>query len=273
MSKLKNPLVSLGAVGGLTKALAFARRRKVDLIEKKPIPTDRKSPAQLSWRHMYQKAVALWHALSPAEKLNWESDARPKHMTGFAWFMSQCLRPNPGIYLPLQGGIMQGDIDMDKHLLTKLPAPTTDQQPIIYGDEKSAHVHHDSNQSINNNVYTHLSFNSERWDTDEIHDNAVNNSRLTCKTTGYYLITGACRFHTNATGLRIAYININGTTRIALNARVPLATTYTDLLVTTLYYLEVGDYATLEIFQNSGVALLSRLNPQYSPEFMMQRLV
>lgn len=127
MAKLKNPLLSLGAVGRLAKDIVFARRRKVNIVEKKPIPKDAKSLLQLDWRHMYQKAVLLWHALSATEKQEWESLARPKHMTGFAWFMSQCLRPNPGIYLPLQGGIMSGDIDMAKHHLTNLPEPVDDQ--------------------------------------------------------------------------------------------------------------------------------------------------
>lgn len=77
---------------------------------------------------MYQKAAALWHLLSAEEKADWESGARTKHMTGFAWFMSQCLKPNPGIYLPLQGGIMQGDIDMADHKITDLPQPATDQE-------------------------------------------------------------------------------------------------------------------------------------------------
>ncbi|GAI05556.1 unnamed protein product, partial [marine sediment metagenome] len=39
------------------------------------------------------------------------------------------LRPNPGIYLPLQGGTMSGNIDMAKNRLLKLPAPTDDQEP------------------------------------------------------------------------------------------------------------------------------------------------
>ncbi|GAH97344.1 unnamed protein product, partial [marine sediment metagenome] len=55
---------------------------------------------------MYQKCAALWHTLSADEKQEWESLATPKHMTGFAYWQSQCLRPNPGIYLPLQGGTM-----------------------------------------------------------------------------------------------------------------------------------------------------------------------
>ncbi len=72
---------------------------------------------------MFKKCIDLWHLLSAAEKLAWESAARPLHMTGYAWYMSQCLRPNPGIYLPLAGGTMAGAIDMDGQLVTDLPAP------------------------------------------------------------------------------------------------------------------------------------------------------
>lgn len=78
---------------------------------------------------MYQKAVALWHALSVDEKAEWEALARPRHMTGFAWFMSQALKPNPGLYLPLQGGTMAGDIDMSKHRILRLPLPSDTQEP------------------------------------------------------------------------------------------------------------------------------------------------
>ncbi|GAJ21836.1 unnamed protein product, partial [marine sediment metagenome] len=98
MTKLKNPLMSLKASGSVAKTLTFLRRKRVNIVEKTPEIKDVRSLTQLSWRHMYQKAVALWHALSAAEKADWESLARPRHMTGFAWFMSQCLRPNPGIY-------------------------------------------------------------------------------------------------------------------------------------------------------------------------------
>ncbi|GAI35284.1 unnamed protein product, partial [marine sediment metagenome] len=89
---------------------------------------DAKSAGQLSWRHMYQKCADLWHTLSAAEKQEWESLARPKHMTGFAYWQSQCLRPNPGIYLPLQGGTMQGDIDMAKFHVGGLIDPTTNDK-------------------------------------------------------------------------------------------------------------------------------------------------
>lgn len=128
MAKLKVPLLSLGAIGRFTKHFSLTRRRKRNIIEKRPIPTDAKSPAQLIWRHMYQKAIALWHGLSDEEQQEWESLARPRHMTGFAWFISQALKPNPGLYLPLQGGTMSGDIDMAKHRILRLPEPVDDQE-------------------------------------------------------------------------------------------------------------------------------------------------
>ncbi len=127
MVKLKSPLISFKAVGRLG-SITFLRRRHTNIAEKTPIPPDVKSLAQLSWRHMYQKAVVLWHALSPAEKADWESQARSRHMTGFAWFMSQALKPNPGLYLPLQGGSMTGDIIMSKYRILKLPVPTDSQE-------------------------------------------------------------------------------------------------------------------------------------------------
>ncbi len=123
MAKLKSPFFSFGATGRLGKALTVARRLTGPVWLLRGRPTDPKSPAQQEWRHMYQKGVALWHALSENEILEWERAGTRRHMTGFAWFMSQCLRPNPGLYLPLQGGVMTGDIDMDGHAITALPAP------------------------------------------------------------------------------------------------------------------------------------------------------
>lgn len=94
MAKLKSALFGLNAKGTLGKALSFRRRGSLTIAEKKPIPTDANSPAQLLWRLKFQEAVALWHTLSPEEKQEWETQARPRHMTGFAWFISKTLKPD-----------------------------------------------------------------------------------------------------------------------------------------------------------------------------------
>jgi hypothetical protein len=129
MAKLKNPLFGFDARGSIAKLLTFRHRDQQTIAESKPIPKDAQTSEQLSWRTMYQKCVDLWHTLSDGEKLTWEAAARERHMTGYAWYMSQCLRPNPGIYLPLAGGTMQGDIAMASHKITSLPAPTANEEP------------------------------------------------------------------------------------------------------------------------------------------------
>lgn len=124
MTKPKNPLFGFDARGTLAKVLTFRKRGQQTIAETTPFPKDAKTSAQLSWRVMYQACADLWHTLTAAEKATWESLARRQHMTGYAYYMSQCLRPNPGIYLPLAGGTMSGDIAMASHKITGLPAPT-----------------------------------------------------------------------------------------------------------------------------------------------------
>lgn len=290
MAKPKHPLFSFGAIGRLGEALTFLRRRHTDIVEKTPIPEDVKSPGQLSWRHMYQKAVALWHALSAAEKQEWESQARPKHMTGFAWFMSQALKPNPGLYLPLQGGTMSGDIDMAKNRILKLPAPVDGQEadtltarnlaiaahaaianahhPLDIG----ARVYHDASQSIADSTFTTLAFNSQRWDTDTIHNPAVKNSRLTCKTAGKYAIMASIEWSASGVGRRDIRIRLNGATSIANIILEAIAVINQRFFLATIYDLAFNDYVECQVYHTATVAVSVVSEAQYSPEFMMQRI-
>jgi len=118
MAKTKNPLFGFDARGTLGKALAFRHRGQQTIAEKKPIPKDAKTSGQLAWRTMYQLCADLWRTLTDAEKATWETLARRQHMTGYAYYLSQCLRPNPGIYLPLAGGTMSGNISMGANNIT-----------------------------------------------------------------------------------------------------------------------------------------------------------
>lgn len=281
MSKLKNPLLSLigrGKLGNFT----YLRRRKTNIVEKTPEVPDSHSPAQLSWRTMYQKAIVLWNALTADEKQEWESLARRKHMTGMAWFISQCLKPNPGIYLPLQGGTMSGDIDMSKHRLLKLPLPTDEQEAASkkYHDDnlpaggytEGARVFHSLDQSIPNATHTMLSFNTEIFDTDSIHDNVTNNSRLTCKTAGKYIIGCAVRWTERNTGFRWLGVRLNGTSWIVIKQRSAEADQRHYEILVTLYSLAVSDYVELDVYQNSGGALDCDTAVPQTPMFWIQRI-
>ena len=203
-------------------------------------------------------------------------------MTGFAYWQSQCLRPNPGIYLPLQGGTMQGNIDMAKYRILNLSLPVDDQEPITLAYTKAyifpylhyqgARVFHSAAYAIPHNTLTILAFNSERYDTNSIHDNVANNSRLTCQTDGMYIISFSCEWPGDAAGIRLTQILLNGTTRIGQWAFNSFGPNYIDLSFSTIYDLSVGDFVQIRVFQDSGGVLNIPSIGNYTPEFMMQRI-
>ncbi|GAI38011.1 unnamed protein product, partial [marine sediment metagenome] len=192
MTKLRNPLLSFGASGPLGKFLSFKRRLGQDIAETRPIVPDARSPNQLIWRHMYSKCTALWHLLSEAEQQEWETNARIRQMTGYAWFISQCLRPNPGIYLPLQGGTMQGDIDMGSHKISNLPAPVENNdaaRKIDLGVGLASRVRayrSGTAQSIPNDTLTTVALNAESFDN--LNEFDTGTYTFTAKAAGGYFV-------------------------------------------------------------------------------------
>lgn len=135
-------------------------------------------------------------------------------------------------------------------------------------------VYHSLDQSIPTGAgFTALAFDSERFDTEDMHDVATNNSRITCKTAGKYLIIGNIKWAANATGTRSVRILLNGSTEIAFN-RVPNngASTTVFHSVSSIYAFDVGHYVELSVQQNSGGALNATSYSADNPEFMMARV-
>lgn len=280
MAKLKNPLLSLRASGTLSHVLTFVTRHRRPIVEKTPKPFDARSEPQLAWRPMFKKCIDLWHLLSPGEKQSWESAARSKHMTGYAWFISQCLRPNPGIYLPLQGGSMTGNIDMDSNRIRRLPEPIAPLEAATkaYTDalearyQIGARARHSVDQAIPDSSVTTVALNTTDYDTDDIHDDAVNNSRLTCKTAGKYVVTGNVEFLGRAGGDRKAYL-FKGATSFGISTFFsPDAIEKTALVVVSIINLAVDEYVILRVWQSSGAPLDLFHFSLRSPSLAMQRI-
>lgn len=117
-------------------------------------------------------------------------------------------------------------------------------------------VHNSTTQSVAPGVSA-LAFNTEDFDTDNMHDNTTNNSRLTCKTAGKYLIMGSIDFSTNPSGsYRSGLIKLNGTTFIeqTLNAVVTSAET-TILQVSAVCNMSANDYVELISYHNASGSL------------------
>lgn len=281
MTKLKKPLFSLSSQGSLGKVISFVKRGGRSIAEKKPEVPDAKTLAQLSWRHMYQKAVALWHALSVAEKQEWESLARPKHMTGFAWFVSQALKPNPGLYLPLQGGKMAGDIDMDGNKIENLPDPTADQEPATkkYHDDnlppggytQGCQLQTTADITVPTSTYYYIAFDNVIYDTDNMHSPTVNPDRITCKTAGIYLFVFQGAFEQNAVGYRRCYLRQNAF--YAFQTREDTTVNNRHCFnVTCIYKMVVNQYMRVLVWQSSGGDLTLEGGLSYSPVFSAQRI-
>ncbi len=238
MAKLKAPLLSFLATGNLAKILAFRRRGSTTVAERYPFPMDRKSTEQLTWRTVFQMAVEWWHQLSPAEHLEWESLARPRHMTGYALFLSTALKPNPGIYLPFIGGTMQGDIDMAGHYILNqklhaagayLPAP---------------------DQTIPNMTNTPIQLSATSFDYHADFDTV--NHRFVAPFPGLALACAQVTYQNPSDGSRLlTYITLNMGI-IASASQVPGAVQATGPPALALVPLDQGDSIAIQTYHNCG---------------------
>ena len=140
--------------------------------------------------------------------------------------------------------------------------------------DKSCRVHHSADQTLPTGTVVFSAFDTEVWDTDDIHDIETNNTRLTCKTAGKYMIAGGGQFVANATGRRHAQIKLNGTTVIAGQhfQAVTDSGGVTSLTIGTIYNLAVNDYVELGFYQASGGDLDLQGGQVYSPWFSMARI-
>ncbi|GAI65029.1 unnamed protein product, partial [marine sediment metagenome] len=116
-----------------------------------------------------------------------------------------------------------------------------------------------------------LIFDTEDYDTDEMHDLVVNPERITIKTAGIYLIVFHGEFQANSTGYRRCYIYRNARI-IAQTRKDAQALTWTSFDISTIYQCIVGEYLTVKVYQNSGAPLIFQRASHYSPFFMAQRI-
>ena len=136
----------------------------------------------------------------------------------------------------------------------------------------SVRVRNSTDLSIPDYSNTPLTFNTEFFDTDNMHD--PGSSTLIAKTPGKYFIYGHVAFHPNYTGNRGVLIRLNGSKVIA-EARSPATREGAQMLsmeVMTHYNLAANDYVQLLAFQNSGAPLKVYGEEEFSPVFGMVKL-
>lgn len=111
-------------------------------------------------------------------------------------------------------------------------------------------------QSISDNTPTWVAFDAESYDTDTMHDNVTNNTRLSINTTGKWQFTINCYFASNAAGYRYAALYSGGAALLAIDSKNAVNGTVTGLNLTFEgAYTASVDYFEVKVFQNSGGAL------------------
>lgn len=133
-------------------------------------------------------------------------------------------------------------------------------------------VYNSANQSITNNTLTILAFNSERHDTDTMHDTVTNNSRITFNTAGVYVVTANLLWTAGADYTALfAELLVNGATSIgqAFLGTVADAGFSPPLNLSTIYKFSVADYVQVRVAQkNTAVAARNvGASANNSPEF------
>ena len=131
-------------------------------------------------------------------------------------------------------------------------------------------VYHSANQSLTSGVAAVLAFGAERYDTDTLHDTAVNNSRITMVTPGKYRFGASVEYEANATGVRLVHVLLNGTTAIATETEAAAGAAASRLTISGEYAFAAGDYLQLQVYQDSGGALSVVSAGNYSPEFWVE---
>lgn len=139
------------------------------------------------------------------------------------------------------------------------------------GVARSCRVYQTSAPTLTNGNQLVLSFGNEEWDVGGMHDNAVNNTRLTATIAGRYQCGACVPFDTNATGRRSVLLRkteiATGTTRFFVTeVGQAVAGSLTVLNVFGPVWLEAGDYVECFALQASGGDLALNIQ-EYGPSF------
>ena len=128
----------------------YPDKRKIVLLSNKPIPTDRKTEAQLNQRTLFRKAVNAWNQLSDEEKQQYKQEATAYGLTGYQYFIKQFLL-NP----PAEEQILW--LEEFNELPTAPPYSEVDLTPDIYVQNGKIWIATQEGQISDMNLYFALS--------------------------------------------------------------------------------------------------------------------
>lgn len=121
------------------------------------------------------------------------------------------------------------------------------------GVARAARAFRSAALSVANATLTAIPLDAESFDSDALHDNATNNSRIVLNKVGVWLVQGQISYGGSTTGQRQARISVNGVQNAYQN--LPSGAGQNPVQVSTVVRATVvTDYAELSAFQDSGAA-------------------
>lgn len=117
---------------------------------------------------------------------------------------------------------------------------------------------------------TLVTLNAELYDNGAMHDNAVNNSRLTCTKAGAHILVAQIDWPANATGARGMWLRINNTQDFAKTWSAPNTGGDNNRILASLYTLALNDFVELYGWQDSGGNLNILTKTNESPSLAAQ---
>lgn len=127
--------------------------------------------------------------------------------------------------------------------------------------------------AIHTGAVTPINFTSEDYDNGNMHDNSVNNTRLTAPATGIYEVTCGIELANNATGARFHGIEVDGTTFVASSSPGwAMGNQAWRNIITTVVSLAATHYVECTIFQDSGTDINITASSDAYPIFTMTQV-
>lgn len=165
----------------------------------------------------------------------------------------------PALSNPVLNGALSGTAFLDEDTMVSNSATATSSQQSIkaYVDGARAAVHHlAANQSIPTSTWTKLNFPNELYDTASIHDNAVNNTRLTVPdgwTGAEIIFNGAFDAGTGQRIFELMKNNVSGL-NAGCKTSIPAHATYIQMqsFISPRLTVVGGDYFEIRAFQDHG---------------------
>lgn len=145
------------------------------------------------------------------------------------------------------------------HLLTAAQWNTDAVENIKFlHDRPHCSLQKSATQSLTSGVATVVSWNVEINDTDVMHDNVTNNSRITIKTSGIYLFVCTLEWASGTTGVRFCELLYNGAATSQLAHRIPTNSTAVPCAMTftqVACVISVNDFFEIRASHTQGAAL------------------